>query len=64
MGPNTKLHDGIIGILLIACSLLAYLVNPVFIILLGVVGVVMLQSALTGFCPVYYTLGKLRKNGI
>jgi len=60
MGPNTKLHDGIVGILLVVASLLAYFVHGYFLILLGVIGAVMFQSAFTGFCPIYYTLGKLR----
>lgn len=64
MGPNTKLHDGIIGILLVAASLLSYYVHIDFLWLLGAIGVVMLQSSITGFCPIYYTLGKVRKNKI
>ncbi|MEK6749549.1 MAG: DUF2892 domain-containing protein [Pseudomonadota bacterium] len=61
MGPNTKLHDGIIGIALVAGALLAYYSSVYFLVLLGVIGVVMVQSSFTGFCPIYYTLGKISK---
>lgn len=61
MGPNTKLHDGIVGLLLVLGSLLAYFVHPLYAIIPGAIGLTMLQSAFSGFCPVYYTLGKIRK---
>ncbi len=61
MGPNTKLHDGIIGILFVLGAVLTYYVNLNYVILLGVIGAVMLQSSFTGFCPIYYILGKIKK---
>jgi len=62
MGPNTRLHDAIIAILIITGSLLGYFVHQYFLFLPILVGAIMLQSFFTGFCPVYYTLGKVRKN--
>ncbi|MDH4275478.1 MAG: DUF2892 domain-containing protein [Gammaproteobacteria bacterium] len=61
MGPNTKLHDGIIGALFVVGAFLAFFVNIKFVLLLGIIGAVMLQSAFTGFCPIYYTLGIFSK---
>ncbi len=60
MGENTRLHDGIAGALILAGTLLGALVHPYWYWVPGIVGALMLQSAVTGFCPVYYTLSKLR----
>lgn len=60
MGKNTRLHDGILGSLFMLTTILGFYVSPGWHWLSGLVGVVMLQSAFTGFCPLYYTLGKLR----
>ena len=60
MGENTRLHDGIVGSLLLIGSLLAYFVHIAWLVLPAAVAVLMIQSAFTGMCPVYYTLAKLR----
>ncbi len=59
MGDNTRMHDGIAGALILLGTLLGYYINPLWLLLPGIVSALMLQSAFTGFCPVYYTLGKL-----
>lgn len=33
--------------------------SPAWLLLPGIVGLLMVQSAFTGFCPVYYTLDRL-----
>jgi len=64
MGQHTRMHDGIAGALILLGSLLAAFVHPYWILLPGIVGALMLQSAFTGFCPVYYALDKLdRQHG-
>jgi hypothetical protein len=60
MGENTRLHDGIAGALIPLGTLLGYYINPLWLLLPGIVSALMLQSAFSGFCPVYFTLGKLR----
>jgi hypothetical protein len=60
IGSNTALHDGIVGVLVLAGTLLGALVNPIWYWVPGIVGALMIQSAFTGFCPVYFTLGRLR----
>ena len=60
MGDNTRLHDGIVGSLILAGTLLGQFVHPYWYWIAGVVGALMVQSAFTGFCPVYFTLSKLR----
>lgn len=62
MGWNTRLHDGIAGALVLAGTLLGFYHNVLWLLLPGTVGALMLQSAFSGFCPVYFTLGKLHSN--
>ena len=58
MGENTRMHDGIAGFLILFGVVLGYLADPLWFWISGIVGALMLQSAFTGFCPVYYLLGK------
>jgi len=60
MGENTAVHDGIVGLLILAGTLMGHFVHPYWYWVPGVVGALMVQSAFTGFCPVYFTLSKLR----
>ncbi len=56
MKMKRRMHDGIAGAFLIAGALLAYYVDPPWLLVSGLLGVTLLQSAFTGFCPVYYLL--------
>ncbi len=47
------------GTMVILSLLLSYLVSPYWLILAGLVGLNMLQSAFTGFCPLAILLKKL-----
>jgi len=65
MNPSTpllsrrvKIHDGIIGALLIATTALSVYVDPRFFWLAALTGAIMLSSAFTGFCPVHYAVRK------
>jgi len=60
MGENTRLHDGIAGALVLLGTVLGYYSNVLWLLLPVSIGALMLQSAFSGFCPVYFTLGKLR----
>ncbi|MDH3900263.1 MAG: DUF2892 domain-containing protein [Gammaproteobacteria bacterium] len=60
MGENTRLHDGIAGALVLLGTVLGYQGNVLWLLLPVSIGALMLQSAFSGFCPVYFTLGKLR----
>lgn len=53
-----KVHDGIVGAVVAAGVALGYFVNPVWLLVPGILGLVLLQSGVTGFCPLYYTLDK------
>jgi hypothetical protein len=59
MNQKRRLHDSIVGILVTAGAALGYWVNPAWLIVPGAVGLLLIQSGFTGFCPVYFTLDKL-----
>ncbi len=59
MHKKRRVHDAIVGILIAGGTALAYWVNPLWWALPGAVGLLMIQSGFTGFCPVYYTLDRL-----
>jgi len=56
---RVKLHDGIVGAVILASVVLALKVNAQWIYLAGAIGVLMIISAFSGFCPVYFLLNKL-----
>jgi len=59
MGNRRRIHDGIVGAVITAGVAAGYWVNPVWLAVPGVIGVLMIQSWLTGFCPVYFALDLL-----
>lgn len=54
-----RIHDGIVGTLISLTVILGYYLNSLWLLLPVVVGLLMLQSAFSKFCPVYYTLDKI-----
>lgn len=52
-----RLHDGIVGTFLVIGTALGYGVNEMWFLLPGIIGALMITSAFTGFCGVYYLLG-------
>ncbi|HEX9636760.1 MAG TPA: DUF2892 domain-containing protein [Acidobacteriota bacterium] len=63
MQRKRRLHDAIVGVLVTAGVALGYWGSPVWLWIPGAVGLLLIQSGLTGFCPVYYTLDKLGIGG-
>lgn len=61
MAVNIKrrVHDGIAGAVITIGVLLGYFASPLWLWLPGLLGVTLVQSALTGFCPVYYMLDRI-----
>jgi hypothetical protein len=53
-----KVHDGIVGLVVTGGAALGYWVDTCWLAVPGVLGLVLIQSALTGFCPVYFLLDK------
>ena len=55
MRKKGQIHDRVAGGVITLGVLLGVYVNPAWLWLPGILGVTLLQSGLTGFCPVYYT---------
>lgn len=66
MKDRTRIHDGIVGVVITLGVLLGYFVGPTWFLLPALIGVLLIQSYVTGFCPVYYTLDKIAssKSGV
>ncbi len=58
MNTKRRLHDGIVGVVMTAGVGLGYWIETLWLLVPGVLGVTLLQSAFTGFCPVYFLLEK------
>lgn len=56
MNQKRQIHDGIAGGLITLGVMLGMYVNPTWLWLPGILGVTLLQSGFTGFCPLYYIL--------
>lgn len=59
MKAKRRMHDGIAGGVITAGALLAYYIGPIWLLVPGLLGVTLLQSAFTGFCPVYFMLDRI-----
>ena len=58
MNNKRRIHDGIAGALIAGGVALGYYVDPLWLWLPGLLGVTLLQSGFTGFCPVYFVLDR------
>ena len=59
MTPKNRIHDGIMGAFVLTGILLGLTQGPTGFYAIGALAVVMIQSAFTGFCPVYWALDRL-----
>jgi hypothetical protein len=59
MNHKRRLHDAIVGIVVTLGVALGYYVSATWLLVPAVIGVTLLQSGLTGFCPVYFALDRL-----
>lgn len=53
-----RIHDGVVGAVVVAGVALGYYVDAAWLLLPALLGAVLLQSAVTGFCPLYYLLDR------
>lgn len=53
-----RIHDGIVGAVITLGIALGYSLHPVWLLVSGVIGVTLIQSAFTGFCSVCFLLDK------
>ena len=58
MNTKRRIHDGIAGGVIAVGTGLGYWIDPMWLLVPGLLGVALLQSAFTGFCPVYFALDK------
>lgn len=59
MNQKRRMHDAIVGAVITAGVALGYYVSAQWLILPAVIGVTLIQSGFTGFCPVYFALDRL-----
>jgi hypothetical protein len=59
MKAQIKIHDGIVGAVMLLGIILGLKVDSSWLYLPGAIAVLMISSAFTGFCPVYFLLNKL-----
>lgn len=59
MSHKRRVHDGIVGLMVTVGVALGHYVSPHWYLLPAVIGVTLIQSGFTGFCPVYFTLDRL-----
>lgn len=58
MTRQIKIHDGIVGCIILFSAIMAWQLDPRWIALAGLTSVIMISSAFTGFCPVHYLVRK------
>jgi len=59
MNTKRRVHDGIAGTIITLGVALGYYINPLWLWVPGIIGATLVQSAFTGFCPVYYALDRI-----
>jgi hypothetical protein len=59
MQQKRRLHDAIGGLLVTIGVALGHYVSAHWLLLPAVIGLTLLQSGVTGFCPVYFALDRL-----
>jgi hypothetical protein len=59
MHQKRRLHDAIVGLLVTVGVVFGHYVSAYWLLLPGAIGLTLLQSGVTGFCPVYFGLDRL-----
>ncbi|MEP6957615.1 MAG: DUF2892 domain-containing protein [Nitrospirota bacterium] len=59
MNHKRRLHDAIVGVVITAGVALGYYVSAQWLLLPAVIGLTLIQSGFTGFCPVYFALDRV-----
>ncbi len=59
MNQKRRIHDAVVGLLVTIGVALGHYVSAHWFLLPAVIGVTLIQSGLTGFCPVYFALDRL-----
>ena len=61
MNTKRRIHDGIAGAVVTIWVAVGQWSNPLWLLVPGLLGVTLVQSAFTGFCPVYFILDRTCK---
>ena len=61
MNTKRRIHDGIAGAVVTIGVVLGHWSDPLWLLVPGLLGVTLVQSAFTGFCPVYFILDRTCK---
>ena len=61
MNTKRRIHDGIAGAVVTIWVALGQWSNPLWLLVPSLLGVTLVQSAFTGFCPVYFILDRTCK---
>ena len=59
MNQKRRIHDAIVGVVVAAGVALGHYVSSHWLLLPAIIGVTLIQSGITGFCPVYFALDRL-----
>lgn len=59
MKTKIKIHDGIVGAVIFTSVGLGLAVATPWLYIAGFIGALMISSAFTGFCPVYFVLDRM-----
>jgi hypothetical protein len=59
MNQKRRIHDAIVGVVVTLGVVFGYYVSEMWLWVPAVIGVTLMQSGLTGFCPVYFALERL-----
>lgn len=59
MTPKTRVHDGIVGTLILLGVLLGLTHGVAWLYATGALAGLMISSLFTGFCPVYFILDRV-----
>jgi hypothetical protein len=59
MTLKTRIHDGVVGALVLTGTLLGLTQSVSWLYATGALAGLMISSAFTGFCPVYYALDRI-----
>jgi hypothetical protein len=61
MNTKRRIHDGIAGAVVTIWVALGQWSSPLWLLVPDLLGVTLVQSAFTGFCPVYFILDRTCK---
>lgn len=59
MTLKTRIHDGIVGTMVLVGALLGLTQGPVWLYATAALGGLMISSTFTAFCPVYFVLDRV-----